>query len=461
VRPILILICLALVLGLAQPALAQDQTLARGSIWALGSASLTQEGGPASAQETATTCALRSAVAQALAKTLGLRRIESALTLVAEPILANPHPYVLGFQIKARTETQDRLYLLVLAQINLAQLKTALSGLGLGRVLKARLLPLVSLTINSSEPYAWWQTPDQSPPISLALSALVKQLGNLGCEILPTPQEPPQPLSLRPSPQEAAALGRHFQAELVLLGHIEEEDGPEGRMAQMTCQIVAVDSGQVVAGPITFGQPSPPLSAEEALLMMETGLSELPADQPQERPEDQEAGPQPPPEAAFPTTETPPSPPVNQPQGPEQAEPEPAAAPSSPWSAAQGPRLDQLQGPLKTDEAGERMAALLVNQLRQAGWVLAAKPTEVKIQVFGIKRFADMRYFLDALSRLPEQVQDVKQQSIRAGQATFKATLLTTTRNLADLLLAQDYPTFFVSVVEVSPEELQIKLIAK
>jgi hypothetical protein len=420
VMPLLALLGLALALCPLTLAWAQPQPQA------LGSAPLTKgQSGPAMEEE-AVNEGLRVILTQALADLLGRKRLESALTLLAPPILANPQPLVMGYQITARHEAEDRLYLLVSAKVNLPALKAALEKLGLAQGLKVRLLPLVSLAVAGAPPFAWWQSFGQSQPISLAWAALSKRLDELGCQVILPEAAPPQSAGLEPSLEEAQALGRHFQAELVLVGQIEEVETPDGRKARAAVRILAVDSGKVVAGPVSLGQPEPtPPPAPQP-----------PADQIQPAPDQPLPPPAPAPEQPQPA------------QGQPQPGPPPQAAPPQPPT-------------LPAHNLGERLAQDLTDQLKLAGFGLTIQPVEVLVTVSGVKRFTDIQAVMETLRRMPQQVQEVKQQAIRAGQATFQVKLLSTTRQLADLLLAEDYPTFFINVIKVTAEELHLALVAK
>jgi len=117
--------------------------------------------------------------------------------------------------------------------------------------------------------------------------------------------------------------------------------------------------------------------------------------------------------------------------------------------------------PMEAGEAGQRLATLLVYGLREAGLVLSAKPRAIEIRVQGIRRYRDLKVFLDTLSRFPDLIREVRQQSIRAGQATFTATALTTLQDLAEAIAVQDFPTFSVGEVLVDAQTIQIELVAK
>ena len=122
---------------------------------------------------------------------------------------------------------------------------------------------------------------------------------------------------------------------------------------------------------------------------------------------------------------------------------------------------DQFQRPEPANQAGERVAEELVAQLTRAGWNLAAEPREVTITLSGIKRYADMKAFMETLARFPQHVQDVRQRSIKGAEATFTAMVLTGTRKLADLILSEDFPDFFLSVDKVEPNLLSVVLVPK
>jgi len=68
---------------------------------------------------------------------------------------------------------------------------------------------------------------------------------------------------------------------------------------------------------------------------------------------------------------------------------------------------------------------------------------------------------MGVMERMPQYIQEVKQTAIRAGRATFAVTITTTTHHLADLLLAEDYPDFFVSVERADEKGLELKLVPK
>ncbi len=409
------------------------------------------------APERALANALRTAVTEALAKILGWRRFEGSLPLVAGPILDDPAPYVGGFQIKSKTEGEKLVYVLATVDINLPALKEALTKLGLGQTTRLNLLPLLSYG-PESEPYAWWVDLEATPPPCQTLEALLTRLSDLGVNVLPIPHAAPTLAERFPTAQQVVTLGLHFEADLVLVGRILESETADGVMVQAGCQIIDTASGQVVAGPIQLGGPLPAPPASEVTpttaLMTEyppppSGLEE-PA--PEELAEQRPPASQEPSQTSALMTEQPLTGPQElSPPGPEAGEAAPKASP---------PPVEVLPA-LPPREAGSRLAVLLTDGLKASGWVLTAKPTLIQIQVEGIKRYLDLKFFLQALARFPDQIQDVKQHSIQAGKAVFSAKLLTTAQDLADLLVSQDYPTFFVSVVQVAAQTIQIKLIPK
>lgn len=381
----------------------------------LGSSPLAQSAGT-TATDAAVTQALRSGITAALADILGASRVENSLPLMADPILGKPHAYVMGYEIKARTETKARLFLLVEVRINLATLKAALGDLGLNQNMKARLLPLISVSVNGQIPFAWWMTPEDSPPVSLAYATLINKLDQSGTKVVATDQEVPQPAGPVPGIEEALALGQQYQADLVIIGRIEEADTLKGRVAKAKLQLIAVETGEVVGEEIVVGSLAPAL----------------------------EASPQPQPGSQVPADESQPQP--EQPARPEVAD---QTGPSATATDAEARKV------------AESAAIQLIAQLKASGWGLTIEPVDIRIVVSGIKRFADMRAVITALKSLPQQVQEVRQRAIKAGQATFKAKILTTPRRLADVLLAEDFRTFFISVTKVDAEELQITLIPK
>jgi len=477
---ILRLLSIALCCGLLlSPAARAEQEAAR-TYLAAGSAEVSEACPLAQAREKATDEALRQALIQAVSQSIGARRLEGSLTLMAGSILGNPALLVQGFQIKASTQAGGRLFILIEAEVGPAALKAALAQAGVGLSLKTTVLPLIKIQLDSGPVFAWWLNPEGPAPDSLTLNTLLARLSQLGLSVVSPPAgtspppapapgsaEAPSPAAITPPPAQApspteasspaagpapasgetqeppptpiapdpADLARQFGADLVLSGRIFETQAAEGRLASAEIRIIDISSGRVVAGPVTVGRPP----AEEA--------PPPPPETPQ--PETGTEASQPPPEAPQPATEAEASqPPPAPPAAPEEA---PRVEPSPP------------AGPEQVDavEAGERLAGLLVNDLKLAGWALASNPIPAQIQVDGIKRYADLKVFLDALARLPELIQDVKQQSIRAGQAWFDVKLLTTAQRLADLLVAQDYPTFFVSPLEVEPNRIRLKLIQK
>jgi len=479
-----------LISGTAGEALAQEPILAFGSV------SFKECPDDQVAQDEAVTRALRSALIQALLTRMGQQRLTSALPLLVQPLLASPHPHILGFQIASRAETKERLFLLVMAQVNQASLTGVLKNLNLGQALKVRVLPLLSVRVGpASEPFAWWRSGSGARPISLALANLLNRLEEMGCQVLDTSQPPPPGPGLsRPAPPaagvpaqtgqpapppagsgakageggqvpagsgagpaapgtapagtgsgapglastqpgadqepvqipdadqliiedltagQALELGRRFQADLVLAGRIEEEEGPEGRTATATALILEVATGRVVATAAQLGWTE--------------GREALPPDQQS-------------------TTL----------QAPDQGQTQAGQ------DRAPGERLvpERARGE-EASLVGRRMAAELVDQLQRAGWSVFSEPKKVTITVSGVKRFAELHSFMGVMERMPQYIQEVKQKAIRAGRATFEATITTTTHHLADLLLAEDYPDFFVSVVKADEEGLELKLVPK
>jgi len=394
-----LILCLFLCLSLAMAGSAQ----ARQVFIALGTAPTVQTGEGPTPQEQAVAKALSSILVQALASTLGYKRLEGSLAVLL-PVIKDPTPYIRGYQVTAQTEAEGKLSVVVEAEVNQNFLENSLAGLGLGRI-RVKILPMVSLSIDRSGLFAWWIAPQETPPSSQTLEALTERLDQLGLDVL-QPKSDTLPLAvLDPSPDEAAMIGRQYQAELVLTGSIIETDVEGERLAQVRCQVIDVENAQIVAGPLELGYVPPVPSGEESEDSIAPSVGPLPP------------APDVKPHETLPTAEA--------------------------------------------EEAGERMAALLINELKLTGWVMSVKPTDVQIQVEGVKHYLDLRFFLDALARIPDQIQDVRQQSIQAGRATFSAKLLTTTQNLANLLVGQDYPNFFVSIVEVSPQALHIKLIQR
>jgi len=442
---ILRLLSIALCCGLLlSPAARAEQEAAR-TYLAAGSADLSETCPLALARERATDEALRQALIQAVSQSIGARRLEGSLTLLAGSILGKPTLLVQGFQIKASTQTGGRVYVLIEAEIEPTALKAALAQAGVGLSLKTTILPLIKVQLDSGPVFAWWLNPEGPAPDSLTLDTLLARLSQLGLSVVSIPAGPaPAPAPVpgqeassspaaspppatgetqesppAPAATDPADLAHQFGADLVLSGRIFEIQAAEGRRASAEIRIIDISSGRVVAGPVTVGRPP----AEEA---------------PPPTPET------PPPATEAEASQPPPTPPAAPEEAP-QVEPGPPAGPET---------VDAV-------EAGERLAGLLLNDLKLAGWALASNPIPAQIQVDGIKRYADLKVFLDALARLPDLVQDVKQQSIRAGQAWFDVKLLTTAQRLADLLVGQDYPTFFVSPLEVEPNRIRLKLIQK
>ena len=392
-------LALCLVLGFGAGAGAQ-MVLAPGSApLAKDSQSRTEPG------EAAVNDALRAAMYEALADILGPARMENALPLVAGPIMESPHNHILGFQIKAKTKTETRIHVLVEAKINSAALKASLKAVGLGQILKVRVLPLMGIVVGQAPSYTWWLSPDQSPPVSLAMAALLKRLEALGCEIVAPGERPVQPPGPEPNDEDAMVIGQQYNAEVALIGRIDESDELSGRTALISARLVDVETGRMLASANELGGPQRPG-----------------ADKPQPAEESGQAG--------------------------EDSDNAP-------------PSRDQFQQPEEANLAGEQVAEELVAQLKRAGWNLATEPRQITIVLSGIKRYSDMRAFLETLKRYPQHVQDVRQRSIKGGQATFSAMIPTSTRKLADLLLSEDFPDFFLSVESLSPEELLVTLVPK
>ena len=93
--------------------------------------------------------------------------------------------------------------------------------------------------------------------------------------------------------------------------------------------------------------------------------------------------------------------------------------------------------------------------------VLADQPMDLEILIEGIKRYIDLQFFLKELAKFPDQLRNIRQRSVQAGKAVFKAQLIGTTEDLANALTQQDYPTFFVTVVQLGPTSLHLKLTPK
>ena len=514
VKGSLILLLALLVSGMAGgPARAQEPILAHGSV------SFQEYPDEHVAQDKAVTRALRSALVQALLARLGPERLTSALPLLVQPLLASPHPHVLGFRIAARSETKERLHLLISAQVNQASLTSVLKTLNLGQALKVRLLPLLSLRVGLEEPHAWWRPGAGTRPISLARANLLNRLKEMGCQVIDTSQPPPpapvsgpalstppqaglqaeaqadqdqasplaagepaeagdqtgfstdqptgtdnqmtdqaltQPEALDPvtglplmdpdssqipdsdqvivedlTAGQALDLGRRYQADLVLAGLIEEDEGPGGRTATATALILEVETGRVVATTAQLG--------------WNEGLDQEPAL---------------PTQPSTPPDQDQPSAAADQSQEGEDTSSAQGWSQERDLEAIRKRILEAGQG-REASLVGRTMAAELVDQLQRAGWAVISEPQKVTVSVSGIKRFADLRSFLEAMKRMPQYVQEVRQRAIRAGRATFRATITTTPRHLADLLLAQDYPDFFVSVVKADEEGLELKLVPK
>jgi hypothetical protein len=400
--PVWLLAGLVFCLGLGFGAQARAQE----SILACGSAPLGDGQTQADPKEAAMNDALRTAMYYALENILGSARMETSLPLIAQPILESPHSHILGFQVKADVKTATRIHVLVEARINQAALKASLNAIGLGRSLKVRVLPLMSVVVGQAPPYSWWLSPDQSPPVSLALAALIKKLESLGCEMVDISEPPIQPPGPEPADEDALVIGQQYNAEIVLIGKVDESDELSGRTALISARMVEVETGRMLASANEMGGPEGAGTEGNAPRIGEQGGD---ANEPQIVQ---------PPEESF-------------------QEPEPA------------------------NQAGERVAEELVAQLTRAGWNLAAEPREVTITLSGIKRYADMQAFMDTLKRFPQHVQEVRQRSIRGGEATFSAMVLTGSRKLADLLLSEDFPDFFLSVDKVEEDSLSVVLVPK
>ena len=466
---------LAFLLALYPLAPAPAQESRSETMLVLGSASLESKPGRENvpAQERAFTEALREAVVQALVQTLGSRRLLTAMPLLAQDLLVNPSDYISGFQIESQAESEDRLFVLVSARVNTPALKRALSRLGLGQSIQTGLLSLIVLEVDEAEPYAWWSTPDAEAPVSLAYYALVNHLNDMGLTVLEPGTGAPDWAPLDLSPQEAATLGQHFKADLVLMGRIIEEGTPDGLLARSFCQIIDSASGEVLAGPIDIGGPLPPLPelspgvlpGEEDDLLSQPWTEEDPAAF-----EDVWPSPEAPAKdlGYWEENEEAPSLEIAPETGPAveaapMMPPSPFFCPIPPEKRLVVVELSPqpVMPPMEAGEAGQRLATLLVYGLREAGLVLSAKPRAIEIRVQGIRRYRDLKVFLDTLSRFPDLIREVRQQSIRAGQATFTATALTTLQDLAEVVAVQDFPTFSVGEVLVDAQTIQIELVTK
>lgn len=465
------------------------------SVAALGSADLIDGQRDASSQEKAVSRALRSALIQSLDHLLGRKRLTDSLALLAAPVLENPTVYIQGFSIQSTTETGKRLYVLVSADVNTQALKAALGSLGLGRAgMKTKLLPLVVVAAGYGQPFAWWQTPDLPPPTSHTLDAMFARLTDLGVTVMPSRIDEPLDMDAEPDARQAAETGRKLEADLVLVGWLSEMETADGRASRASLWIVDPSTGQVVVGPLDLAVPEPEHLASAAASggmqpgqtaakpVVTDGQNQAPTAPPAAT-ADSDDGRQPVDDKAF--TEAEPesgeggmagggqTEAAGQAGGGGMNESAGAGAPSEPSGADQPSPLpvrpdwevltdpQAWPAPVSAEEAGIRLAGLLADGISNAGWVLPIKPRQIKIEVSGVTRYLDLKAFLGGLARFPEQVQDVRQQSIRAGKATFSARLLTPAANLADLLTAQDFPTFFVTVAEVTDDLIRIELVQK
>lgn len=488
---------------------------------------------------------LRSVLGQTLAELLGAKRLEGSLALVAKPILAQPGALINGFRILTTYRTENRVYVLLQAEVNRPALKAMLTKIGLGRrALRLKILPLVSVQIGQNKPFAWWLTPGLKPPDSRGLTALLDKLRELGLTVLPYDVDQALAAGPDPTPAEAAALGRRYGAEMVLVGRIVEMATDQGPKIRAQIKLVEAVDGQIVVGPLDLAVPEPMLPEEAAKYLPKpeetssgagqatTPPGETKVDQPAPAggEEAKAVAPTPPTtesaqtapavetetgtpaaqisrpgaegsDATAPTGEQPAATGPTQSAGQTPAPAEPEFKPPVPplemmgvtepsklfpgtpplaqaRSAAPEGALDEGTAtvklvtppwgnpevwppPVPAQEAGTRLADLLAQRLEAAGWVLPVKPRQVTITLDGVKRYIDLKFFLDTLAALPEQVQEVKQQAIQAGRAKFTARLMTTPDKLADLLQTRDYPTFFIEVVKVDQNALDLRLAPK